>query len=208
VLTRRALLASAIALPGIPSTGELRFRLMRQGSAIGTHVVQFKPNPNGVTIAIAVHIAVRFGPLVLYRYTLRGQESWENRRCIGASATTNDDGTEHFMRATRRNERLLVEGSGVSPYEAPSDAVIASHWNQAELRGPWINLQDGKLLHPHVTLLGPDPVRLANGTRAAASCFSITGPASMRIWYTPSSVWTGLLFVAKDGSQVRYERAA
>lgn len=208
MLTRRALLAAALALPGVPRADMLRFRLIREGAAIGTHVLQFEPGPNGITITIAVDIAVRFGPLVLYRYRLRGREIWEDGRCVAASATADDDGVSQFMRATRRNDGLLVEGSGVSPYVAPADAMIASHWNQAELRGPWINLQDGKLLHPHVTPLGSDPVLLANGTRVAASCYAITGPAQIRIWYTPSSTWTGLVFIAKDGSQVRYERTA
>jgi hypothetical protein len=100
----------------------------------------------------------------------------------------------------------MVEGSGISSYVAPANAMIASHWNQAELNGPWINLQNGKLLHPHVKALGPDPVLLANGATSPASCYSITGPAQIRIWYTPASIWTGLVFVAKDGSNVRYER--
>jgi hypothetical protein len=206
MLTRRTLLAGALPLPGLPRADMLHFRIVRKGSPIGTHVLRFEPTPNGVAITIAVDIAVRFGPFVVYRYTLRGREIWQDGRCVAASATTDDDGTPQFMRATRGADGLKVQGSDVAPYVAPADAMVASHWNQAELRGPWINLQNGKLLHPRVEQLGPDPVRLADGTEIAASCFSITGPAQIRIWYTPSSVWTGLLFVARDGSQVHYER--
>jgi hypothetical protein len=211
LLTRRTLLGSALTLPalplvGLPRTDLLNFRLMREGSPIGTHVLRFRPDPDGVTIRIAVDIAVRFGPFVLYRYKLRGEEVWQNGRCVQASSTTDDDGTPQFMRAIRRAEGLRVEGSGIVPYVAPANAMIASHWNDAELQGPWINLQNGKLLYPRVKAIGPDPVRLANSIRTPASCFSITGPAQIRIWYTPSSTWTGLVFTAKDGSQVRYER--
>jgi hypothetical protein len=179
---------------------------MREGSHIGRHVLKFEPNADGVAISIAVDIAVRFGPFVLYRYKLRGKELWQGGQCVQASSTTDDDGTAQFMRAIRKEEGFMVEGSGIAPYVAPPNAMIASHWNEAELSGPWINLQNGKLLHPHVKALGPDPARLANGVKTAASCFSITGPAQIRIWYTPASVWTGLVFVAKDGSTVRYER--
>jgi hypothetical protein len=211
LLTRRALLGSAVALPvlplaGLPRTDWLEFHLIREGSQIGSHVLKFRPHPDGVAISIAVDIAVRFGPFVLYRYKLRGEEVWRSGRCVHASSTTDDDGTAQFMRAVRRGEGLMVEGSGISPYVAPANAMIASHWNQAELNGPWINLQNGKLLHPHVKTLGPDPVLLANGATTPASCYSITGPAQIRIWYTPASIWTGLVFVAKDGSNVRYER--
>lgn len=206
MLTRRALLSAALPVSGEPHSGELRFRLIRGGAAIGTHVLQFQPRPGGLSIDIAVDIAVGIGPIVLYRYRLRGREVWENGHCVEASATTDDDGSAQFMRATRRGDRLEVEGSAVSTYRAPANAMVASHWNRNELHGPWINLQNGKLLHPAVTPLGSDPVTMANGTRVPASCYSITGPARIRIWYTPSSVWTGLVFVAKDGSHVTYER--
>lgn len=211
---RRAVLAAAAAafvppgppVAGVPRTGALRFRLLREGSAIGTHTLLFHPAPGGVAIAIAVEIAVRFGPLVLYRYRLRGFETWRGGRCMAAASRTDDDGTAETMRATRDPAGLWVEGTGTPRYLAPADALVASHWNQQELVGPWINLQNGKLLHPRVTPLGADPALTAGGTRVPADCFAVTGPARMRLWYTPAQVWTGLLFDAKDGSQVRYER--
>ena len=191
---------------GVPRTGALRFRLLRERSAIGTHTLLFHPAPGGFAIAIAVEIAVRFGPLVLYRYRLRGSETWRGGRCMAAASRTDDDGTAETMRATRDPAGLWVEGTGTPRSLAPADALVASHWNQQELRGPWINLQNGKLLHPRVAPLGADPALTAGGTRVPADCFAVTGPARMRLWYTPAQVWTGLLFDAKDGSQVRYER--
>lgn len=223
MLTRRTILGGALALTslqissaalafpnvklrGQPSSSVLDFRLKREGTQVGSHVLRFKPSQNGVTIDIAVDIAVGFGPIVLYRYKLRGQEVWENGQCVAASSQTDNDGSANFMKAEREPAGLRVEGSGVPAYIAPENAVIASHWNEAEMKGPWINLQNGELLRPNVTALGPEPVRLANGKQVAASCYAITGPAKIRIWYTPTSIWTGLTFTAKDGSQVHYER--
>lgn len=206
MLTRRSLLAAAVALPGLPPSDALRFCLIREGSMIGVHELRFDRRPDGVAIAIDVDIAVRFGPIVLYRYKLTGSETWQGGECVAASSRTNDDGKQLSMQARRDSRGLAVEGTGAQPYVAPAGALVASHWNPAELRGPWINLQDGALLHPRVAALGPDPVLLANGSRVPATCFSITGPARMRLWYTPASIWTGLLFHASDNSLVRYER--
>lgn len=214
MLARRAVMGAAAAvfvppgprLRGVPDSGALRFRLMREGSAIGTHTLLFRRAPDGFAVDIAVDIAVRFGPLVLYRYRLRGSEIWRGGRCIAAASRTDDDGTAEFMRTSRDATGLWVEGTGVPGYHAPADAVVASHWNEAELRGPWINLQNGKLLHPRVTPLGPVPLLTATGARLPARCFAVTGPARMRLWYTADRIWTGLLFDAKDGSKVRYER--
>ena len=206
MLTRRALLAAAVAAPGVPRADLLRFRLLREGSGIGAHVLHFLPAPGGMRVVIAVDIAVRFGPLVLYRYRLRGEETWRDGRCVAAASHTDDDGTALFMRATRDASGLWVEGTRTPRYRAPADAMIASHWNRAELRGPWINLENGRLLHPRVRPLGAHPALLADGARVAANSYAITGPATMRIWYTQAGVWTGLLFTASDGSRVRYER--
>jgi len=216
---RRAVLAAAAAafvpstfvppgppVGGVPRAGALRFRLMREGAAIGTHTLLFHPAPDGFAIAITVEIAVRFGPLVLYRYRLRGSETWQDGRCMAAASRTDDDGTAKTMRAARDPAGLWVEGTGAPRYLAPADALVASHWNQQELRGPWINLENGKLLHPRVAPLGADAALTAGGTRVPADCFAVTGPARMQLWYTPAQVWTGLLFDAQDGSQVRYER--
>lgn len=206
MLSRRSLLAGVVALPGLPKTDRLEFRLIREGSRIGSHVLEFEARGNGVVVSIAVDIEVRFGPFVLYRYKLRGAETWEDGRCIAAESQTNDDGRPCFMRATRGPGGLRVEGNGTPSYTAPANALVASHWNRAELDGPWINLQDGQLLHPRVAPLGPRPAVLANGARVPASCFAITGPARIWLWYSSADVWTGLEFEAKDGSRVRYER--
>lgn len=206
MLSRRSLLAAAITLPNLPPGDALRFRLIREGSMIGVHELRFKRRPEGVVIAIHVDIAVRLGPIVFYRYKLSASETWQDGECVAASSRTDDDGKRLFMQALRGSRGLTVTGTGIQPYVAPAGAFVASHWNPAELHGPWINLQNGALLRPRVEALGPDPVLVANGSRVAASCFSVTGPVRMRLWYTPARVWTGLLFRASDNSMVRYER--
>jgi len=69
----------------VPDSGALRVRLMREGSAIGTHTLLFRRAPDGLAVDIAVDIAVRFGPLVLYRYRRRGSEIWRRVRCTAAA---------------------------------------------------------------------------------------------------------------------------
>ena len=43
-----------------------------------------------------------------------------------------------------------MQGTKAPRYIAPVDALPASHWNQRELEGPWINTQDGRLMRPKV----------------------------------------------------------
>ncbi len=197
--------SGARGMPQVPEDGRLAFRIMRNGSAIGTHVLTFERQGNGFDTHIAVDIAVGLGPLVLFRYTLRGLEQWRDGVVTHADATTEDDGLHDIMRADRDARGLWVQGSKAPRYLAPANALPATHWNMAELDGPWINLQNGQLLHPVVHLVGPDQVTLADGRKLAAADYKLSGEVDLELWYSTARQWCALLFTAKDGSLVRYE---
>jgi hypothetical protein len=211
--TRRGLLMSAaaccvartaVAQPASPPLDRLVFRLVRDGSAIGTHVLTFVRFDNGLDVHIAVDIAVGFGPLVLFRYTLRGLEQWRSGAIVHLDATTNDNGTPEQMRADRDSRGLWVEGSQSPRYLAPPDVLPATHWNMAELKAPWINPQGGRLLHPVVQRVGQGPLTLAGGRTETATQYTLSGDAKLDIWYNAARRWSGLRFAAKDGSEVHY----
>jgi hypothetical protein len=212
--TRRNLLVSAAAWPvartaaaqpAAPPSDRLAFRLVRGRSEIGTHVLTFARMDNGFDVHIAVDIAVRFGPLVLFRYTLRGLEQWRNGSVVHLDAATDDNGTPEQVRCDRDTRGLWVEGSQAPRYLAPPDALPATHWNMAELQGHWINPQGGRLLRPAVRRVGPETVTLAGGRTETATKYVLSGDATLDIWYSASRQWSGLSFAAKDGSEVRYE---
>ena len=190
---------------GVPASGQLAFAVIRGQRRIGEHRLVFTPQPGGVDIRIAVDIAVRFGPITLFHYALRGLEQWRGGQCVHAAANANNDGTKVWMVADRDPRGLWVSGSKAERYLAPANALVASHWNKAELRGPWINLQDGKLFHPQCRDAGPGPVLLAGGLRQPAERYVISGDVHLDMWYE-GPVWSGLMFKAKDGSEIRYEK--
>jgi hypothetical protein len=110
------------------------------------------------------------------------------------------------MQADRSPAGLLVEGTKAARYLAPPNALPATHWNQAELDGPWINPQDGRLFHPHVAALGDDTVPTAGPAERAARHYRLSGDVSLDLWYGPARDWASLQFTGKDGSLVRYLR--
>ena len=213
MITRRGLIAAAalplVAADGsgplLPAAGRLAFDVVRNGSVIGSHVLSFSRVDGGFDIRIVVEIVVRLGPVPLFRYELNGIEQWRDDKVIHVSATTNDDGTSDFIRADRDEWGLWVTGSKAERYLAPGNALPATHWNEAELGGPWINPQDGKLFHPVITPKGIDPAILAGGRSVPARHFDVSGDIKMQLWYDAAHQWTGLLFAARDGSAVRYE---
>src|ERR1700744_4729136 len=81
----------APALP-VPAGDRLSFRIIRKGSAIGTHVVDFTRDSDALTVNVAVDIAVGFGPIVLYRYTHRATEHWRGVALNSMHTETTEDG--------------------------------------------------------------------------------------------------------------------
>ena len=216
MIRRRALLGAAAAsvllgraarasLP-VPPGDRLTFRVLRGDTEIGTHALWFNQDDDTLDIRIEVDLHVGFGPITLFRYTLRSTERWQGGQIVALDATTNDDGTHDFARATRDAQGLWVEGSKAPRYLAPPDALPSSHWNKAELNGPWINPQDGRLLRPSVAQVGVDKVPEAGGQQIAATQYDLSGDVHMALWYDATPSWVALHFTAHDGSLIRYER--
>lgn len=228
ILGRRAaagLLAGLLPLPAwaqslpqangqrlpIPDSRRLEFRIMRKGSNIGSHVLVFTTTPGQLVIATAVSIVVKFGPIALFRYTHHVTERWATpadrpATLVSAEAKTDDDGTPHTMRCQATAEGLAVDGSDTAHYVAPAGTLVATHWNGAELRGPMVNPQGGKLLSPTIAPHPPASLLLANGTPTRARRYVLTGDAKLDLWYDMTNIWAGIRFVAKDGSIVLYQR--
>ncbi len=211
MINRRDFLSVCIAAPlgvAMPCVAgnRIAFRIRRKGSVIGAHTLDFAPRDDGFDVAITIDIAVRFGPIPLYHYRMRGVEQWRDGVVSFVEATTDDDGKTNSLRCERDAGGLWVTGSKQPRYRAPADALPASHWNIAELNGPWISLQDGRLFHPEVTLRGEEPALLADGTTVPARHYNLSGDVQLDLWYDDAERWAGLGFTASDGSLIRYER--
>ncbi|WP_297443651.1 DUF6134 family protein [Acidocella sp.] len=190
----------------VPPRGRLAFEIWRKGHQIGTHTLDFAQRNGDLTINIAVRIDVFFGPIRLFHYQMDGIEQWAGGRMFHIETRTNDDGKADHMRADLTPSGLMVEGTGTMTYFAPPHALPATHWNIAELNGPWINPQTGKLTHPHVAALGEEQVPLANGGVANGQHYRLSGDVGLDLWYGRDNSWLSLGFTGKDGSAIRYLR--
>lgn len=206
-----AAIATAGLLPrpawaGMPTNRRLAFNVLRNDRPIGTHVLSFAPAGPRLEVTVVVDMVVKWAGIVLYRYSLRGSETWQDGVLMAASGKTNDDGTNQEMRATRRDGRLMVEGTHGPSYTAPAGSICASHWNPAQLAAPMVDLQDGRLLDFQVAAKGPATVT-ASGTSLQADHFALTGPATLDLWYSQQKVWVQLRAKTWEGSVIDYRPA-
>jgi len=198
--------AAAPYMPGC-SDNRLAFRILRNDTPIGSHVLDFTARDDGFDVHIAIDIAVKFGPLTLFRYSLTATEQWRGGAVFRVEASTDDDGTRGTMQGQREGDGFWVSGSRAPRYRAPDNAIPANHWNRDEMRVPWINTEDGRLFRPKVVNAGTQAVLQANGTSVTAQHYALSGDVDVDLWYDADGHWVSLAFKGKDGSVVRYERA-
>ena len=202
----RAAVALTPTLP-FPPLQPLSFRIMRKGSQIGTHSIAFTGTPeNTLTATIDVSIVVRFAYIPVFRYSHRNVERWVDGQLSSMDAKTDYNGEAAYAYVRRDSNGLSVEGSKAPKYTAPSNALAATHWNSAELRGPMINPENGMLLNPKIACEGRGTVALASGVAVAATKFLWRGQDSLDLWYQPNGQWASLSAQGSDGSTLTYER--
>lgn len=214
MIRRRLLLGGWAALPfssararlPIPPGDRLAFHIIRKGSTIGEHSVTFQRAGEALTVSVAADIVVGIGPIAFFRYKHRATVHYQGGQVISIDANTDDDGTPRQMTARRNELGLAVQGTKAPRYIAPPHSLPGTHWNRAMLDAPFINTEDGRLMHPTVTMAGTEPVDVTGGS-VAAQRYTMRGDADLDTFYDLTPSWVGLRFTAKDGSEIRYFRA-
>lgn len=182
---------------GVPASERLFFRVYRDGRVLGAHSVRFAREGAVLRVSISIDYVVKLGFVTAFRYRMNLNETWEAGVLMAAKAEADNNGRSEGMRAVRDGEGLRVQGSGAAEYRAPAGAMVASHWNQAQLGVPLINPQNGVVLPLSVEPQGID---------AGAERFSLIGKDGFDLWYDATGLWCGLLAKLADGSTVRYVR--
>jgi hypothetical protein len=187
--------------PPVPPGGKLTFSVWRQGSQIGMHMVQFSPSGDALKVETHAHFSVGLGPLKFFTYTYQVTEMWQDGALQSLAAQTDDNGQHETCTAHRQGGALQVTGTKSGSYTAPRGSIAGTHWNQAELKAPMINPENGAQMHYTVVDKGMSP---PPGGHAPAHQFGLTGYATLDIWYDAKATWVGLKATAKDKSIVEY----
>ena len=215
MIDRRELLVGGAMLAAMPAGlraslpvpgDRLGFDIMRKGSKLGTHLLSFERSGDALTVRVAVDLVFKLGFITLYRYSHHATERWQGDQVVALQTVTSDNGTPNQVTGRRDASGLVIEGTKAPRYVAPANALPATHWNRRELDGPWINTQDGRLMHPRIAPVGSDMIPTASGQQIRATHYALTGDVLLDMWYDAKPSWAGLSFKAKDGSTIRYER--
>ncbi len=205
-----ALWAVATALPAqaamVPAGGELDFTVLRDGSDVGSHVIDFHRNGDQLEVDIKTRIAVKLAFITVFRFEHDGHEVWQDNKLVSMETKTNDDGDEHTLVAKADgNGELDIVGDG-QERRAKDSVIPASLWNSTFLESKeLLNSLVGTDLNIDVAYKGEEQVKV-NGAEVPAKHYSMTGDFERELWYDKDWVLVKIAFKAEDGSDIQYVR--
>jgi len=188
----------------VPRPGdEIRFNVLRQGNAFGSHVVRFAEAPGGgLKAQTEVSLRAGLGPVTLFRYELNAEEVWQQGQLVSVTGRVNDDGKRAQVAAKRENGRLNVQGTAFRG-PAPEVAVPASHWNYAQTNTrQLLSTEDGEIIAVTVVPRGRETIR-AGGQQIEANRYRLESDINLDLWYDDRGRWVKLAFQAR-GQQIEY----
>ena len=205
---RAAQLAAASEAVTLLSPGLLRFDVLRNDSLIGQHVITLTRNGAVFLAEINVRFVVTLGPITLYRYTHAVREEWRDGIFERMESNTNDDGTNHSVRADRTAEGVVVHTGSGKRTVMPMATIPMTHWNYVCMSAPLFNPQTGEQVRPQVLARGEESVSLADGRAIRARRYSLSGDVTLDDWYDGAHTWVALRSTGSDGSTISYRRAS
>jgi hypothetical protein len=194
LLAAPALLASPALLNAATRRDPITFTVLRGGTPIGTHRVEFVRGGEEPVVEIAIDMVVRFASIPLYRYTHRSREEWSGGLLQRLDARTDDNGTQTEVRARA--------GSGGL---APADTKPTSYWQEEMTRRTrLLHTQEGTLIDVASRQTGTEELTIA-GNPVEIRVYEVTGELNTRLGYARTGEWVDLEFMAR-GSKIRYRR--
>ena len=187
-LAMGGLLLAGSAEAAVPSSGELVFDVMRNGSDIGDHRYIFREEGEALSVQVETDVAVKL-PLIgitVFRFEHESQERWRDGRLAALRSKTNDDGEPHQVAL------------------ANAEGFPASLWNDAILEQTvLLNTVDGRSMATSVVDIGQETVRV-KGQATPAQHYRLVGDLERDLWYDTSGMLVKVAFTADDGSHIEY----
>lgn len=205
---RMAFAMAALALLAAPAQaapitdGRVQFDVLRNGEPFGRHEVTVTRNGESQEVRAQVRLAVRFGPVTVFRYEHDCREQWTGEALVALTCSTLKDGRRSQVTARREADALVVQGAqGLARFAAT--AAPTSWPTSAQVEGgSYIDTETGAARTIRVTRVGRETITVA-GRTIEADRFRIASSLTMDAWYDSEGRWVKAAFTAR-GQQIEY----
>ena len=189
----------AQALPA----GPLDFTVMRDGSKVGTHLIDVTRDAGETRVDIETEVAVKLAFVTLYRFEHEGHEVWRNGHLVQIRSKTDDDGTAKSLQGEMNGKGLKVDGSA-QRFVADPAIIPASLWNMDIVEQSRIlNTLDGSEMEVSTRLIGEESVEV-HGKTVSARHYSMSGQLQRDVWFDADGTLVQVRFKGSDNSDIRY----
>ena len=196
--------AASAALPACPVVdgATASYDIVRGGSVIGRHTIQFAKRGADLIVSITVEANLSALGVRVYHYEHTGRETWRDGHMVAMDTLTKDNGDIKQVHASYDPARNSWSGiTGPGPVTGP--LMASSFWNSETVRQTrFLDDETGAVNPVQVTPAGQEPLTV-KGQPVTASKFAMVGTMSGAVWYDGSGCWVRALFKSPvDGSMV------
>jgi hypothetical protein len=186
---------------------DLRFRVLRHGSAIGEHRVTFRPDGARLTVETHVDIAVKVLFFTAFRFKHEAEEVWQSDRLLSVTSTTDDNGTLLQVSGHAVADGFRIIGAD-GPFLASAHLLTSNAlWDSRIVRETrLIDVQHGGEIGLVATQLGDEHVDTPQGPVRASRHHMITPYYAGSVFYDSDGRWVKGLLELK-GERVEYALA-
>jgi hypothetical protein len=199
-----AVAAPALALP-VPPGNKIAFKILRNGTAVGEHHIDFSPSGDDLTVNINAGILVKIFGITAGSYNLKASERWSGGVFQSLDSQVIFNGDLMQVHAEKVAGGYAVEGTNqnnpsknMARYIAPPNTLPLTYWNKAMLSGSILNPQTAHtylaVSQLTVTPNGWNQLPTADGGTLVAQRFDVTGKLIISVWYDVNGAWSGLEF--------------
>ena len=194
-----------IFLLGITSytySQSLDYVVERKGKQIGTHSFVFNGTQNDeMLVQISTDVVVKLGFIPVYKFIHEGTEIWKKGILTGYDSTTNDNGTDKFLRF---HDNSIHSSRGVFS-SLEKTYMPASLWNISNVQTTQLmNTLDGSIMNIEIVDLGEEDIQTTGKKILKARHFSMTGDLARELWYDSHNRLVHVQFLGDDGSIIDY----
>jgi hypothetical protein len=202
-------------LVGLPLIGRARaavpqdvhFRVLRDGSQIGEHRINFRTDGDRLAITTQIDIEIEALVFSVFRFTHRSEEIWDAGRLVSIKSTTDDDGTALQVSGSVVPEGFRIVGIG-GPFLAARTLMTSNTlWDARIVReSHLLDAQRGGEMGLIARQLPDELVETPRG-QVRASCYLLVTPLyAGRIFYDADNRWVKALFELR-GENIEYALA-
>jgi hypothetical protein len=192
--------SAASAEPSRP--GRLEFEVTRNGSPFGVHSVVVSRAGERLQSRSSVTLRASVGPVTVYRYEHRCQETWDDAQLVALSCSTLKNGRELSVNGAVSDDALVIAGAGGEERFALG-ALPTTWWTRPPTNvNSLIDTETGAPMPVRITSMGRETIDVG-GVSIEAERIRVQGTLAVDLWYDAQGRWVGCRFTAR-GQTIEY----